>query len=515
MGTRRMPVTVQDQLNDVCKDALVHRNFVVFSFVIISIAVVSVGAIWPRIYSSTTTIFVEEENILGPLMQGAAVQTEVMDRARSAREMIFGQTIMMKLLDRYGFLIDNPDPVEQDRMIDSIKSRTEVSTVRANLVSITYKDRSPKRAYEIASELADLFINESLDSKARESQSAFDFINQQVEEYQEKMLQSEAELKKFKKEHMVSGLGSVAEVTRKIGEHETQLQAIQQELREERIRKISLERQLSGEAAAATQFTRAEMFRKRIGELKSDLAKLRLSYHETYPDIVRVKAQIKELRGSIEDEANKRRAGSGSDYVDESAYANPVYQQLQQQLYNSNTQISTLEARMDQVSEILAADSEEGKILQEYDAKLAELARDNAVNSDIYSDLVRRRETARVSMNLDREQKGLTLRIEEPASFPHQPSGARFMHFVMAGPALGLIVPVVLLFLFRQLDPRIKSASVISEDMGFVVLGSIPHLATPRQRLSAMVGVFGTFMVFTMGIVALFIIIANKIQGTV
>jgi len=405
--------------------------------------------------------------------------------------------------------------VEQDRMIDSIKSRTEVSTVRANLVSITYKDRSPKRAYEIASELADLFINESLDSKARESQSAFDFINQQVEEYQEKMLQSEAELKKFKKEHMVSGLGSVAEVTRKIGEHETQLQAIQQELREERIRKISLERQLSGEAAAATQFTRAEMFRKRIGELKSDLAKLRLSYHETYPDIVRVKAQIKELRGSIEDEANKRRAGSGSDYVDESAYANPVYQQLQQQLYNSNTQISTLEARMDQVNEILAADREEGRILQEYDAKLAELARDNAVNSDIYSDLVRRRETARVSMNLDREQKGLTLRIEEPASFPHQPSGARFMHFVMAGPALGLIVPVVLLFLFRQLDPRIKSASVISEDMGFVVLGSIPHLATPRQRLSAMVGVFGTFMVFTMGIVALFIIIANKIQGTV
>ena len=129
-----MAVTIQDQIKDALRDAVIHRNFVVFSFIIVSIAILTVGAVLPSVYRSSTTIFVEEENILGPLMQGAAVQTDAMDRARSAREMILGRTIMMKLLQRLEFSKDISDPKEQLRIIDSIKSRTEVSTLNSNLV---------------------------------------------------------------------------------------------------------------------------------------------------------------------------------------------------------------------------------------------------------------------------------------------------------------------------------------------------------------------------------------------
>ncbi|HHJ13945.1 MAG TPA: hypothetical protein ENJ79_06145 [Gammaproteobacteria bacterium] len=494
------------QLSNLFQDVILHRNFVIFSFVFIAVTVIALGMVWPRVYTSSTTVFVEEENILGPLMQGAAVQAEVIDRARIAREMIYGRRIMMALLERRGFLLDHPDPVEQEREIESIKGRTEISTVRNNLVKISYSDSNPKRAYEITAELADLFINESLDAKARESQSAFEFIDNQVKEYQQKMVESEKELKEFREKHLTGGPGMISEITRRTSELEAQVQQIRQELREERIRKASLEKQLSGEAAAATQFTRIEMYRKRIGELQAQLATLRLNYHETYPDIVQIKDQIADLRKLIERENKRRSAGVDADspdqrgFIDESALANPVYQQLQQQLYDTNTRIRTMEARLEQTQEALAQQQERAKRVQAYQAKLAELTRDMEVNRDIYSDLIRRREQARVSMNLDREQKGLTLRIDEPAFMPHAPSGLQFMHFVIAGPVLGLLFPLAVLFLYRQFDPRIRSAAVLSDEGHFPVLGVIPHLASMRERRRAVAGLSGSLLVLFTGI---------------
>ncbi|VAW73193.1 hypothetical protein MNBD_GAMMA15-626 [hydrothermal vent metagenome] len=513
-----MAEPISKQLQNLCKDAVLHRNFFIICFLVISIAIVSVGIVWPRMYSASTTVFVEEENILGPLMQGAAVQTEVIDRARIAREMIYGRRMMTRLLKRRGFLVDEPDPVKQDREIDSIKSRTTISTVRNNLVQISYSDSDPKRAYEITAELADLFINESLDAKARESLSAFEFIDSQVNEYQTKMEESEGHLKAFREVNLIAGPGMIAEIGRRTAELEAQLQQINQELREERIRQTSLQKQLSGEAAAATQFTRTEMFRKRIGELQAELATLRLNYHETYPDIVQIKAQVEELRLSITQENLRRKqgAGTGDDqrgFIDESALANPAYQQLQQQLYAAKTQISTLEARIDQKEQILAAQQVKAKRVQEYEAKLAELTRDTVVNRDIYSDLVRRREQARVSMNLDREQKGLTLRIDEPAFLPHKPSGLRFLHFTIAGPLLGIVIPLLLLFLYRQLDPRIRAVSVLSNEGNFPVLGIIPHMASRRERRFAIAGVGGSLFILLAGLVTLGVLVYTRLQG--
>lgn len=63
------------------QELIYRRNFIIIAFSLISIILVTVGANWPKMYTSSTTVFVEEENILGPLMEGAAVQTEVIDRA--------------------------------------------------------------------------------------------------------------------------------------------------------------------------------------------------------------------------------------------------------------------------------------------------------------------------------------------------------------------------------------------------------------------------------------------------
>ena len=56
-----------------------HRNILVIFFIIIALGIVGVGLVWPKKYTSSTTILVDERNIIRPLMEGAAVPTGVTD----------------------------------------------------------------------------------------------------------------------------------------------------------------------------------------------------------------------------------------------------------------------------------------------------------------------------------------------------------------------------------------------------------------------------------------------------
>ena len=395
---------------------------------------------WPKFYSSSATIFIEDKNILGPLMKGAAVQTEVVDRAKIAREIVYGRELLLKILQEGGWLDNHPSPVVQERLLEDLRSRLTITNARQNLLLFSYKDIDPQRAYETLSKVVNLFISESLATKLQESRSAFEFIDKQVGEYHEKLKKAEEELKKFRSENVDIRSGSTQEITSRIQLLQQKVTEIEQELREAKIKKETLLAQLSGEAETAAGLSRAEEYRNRIIELQSQMDTLLLNYHETYPDVVRAREQIEDLKKALkQEELNKRKGPSGNTItiegvaVDERIQASPVYQQLRTDLYATNSLIQTLTSRLSDARKLLENQSELGRRSHELQASLAELERDYQVNSDIYQDFLRRREAARVSMNVDLEKKGLNLRIDEPPFMPLNPSGLRWWHFVAGG----------------------------------------------------------------------------------
>ena len=118
------------------------------------------------------------------------------------------------------------------------------------------------------------------------------------------------------------------------------------------------------------------------------------------------------------------------------------------------------------------------------DARLAELTRDYQINRDIYQDLLRRRENARVSMNLDRDRQGLTFKIQEPVTLPQSPVGPRFWHFVVGGMLIGVLLPMGLLLARLQFDPRIRIGSTIAMAHKVPIVTIVPHLWSPMELKS-------------------------------
>ena len=457
------------------------RRLVVAIFVIVNAVAITAGLLWTKVYTASTSILVDERNIIQPLMQGAAVATDAMDRSKNAREVIFGRKVMDVVLEYGGWLKAKPSVEERELLIEEIKKRTFISTVGKNILRIEYRDDDPERAFRVTEKFAELFMQESIAAKAAESSAAFDFIEKQTQDYQDKLTRTEGELKELRSSNLDARPGAEGEVTTRLNDLNKRLDATMQELREAEVRETSLERQVSGEAESTADVFREGQFRTRIAELQTKLDTLRLSYRDTHPDIVQVKQQMQDLT----DQLNAPRARpEKTKRSDESAVNNPVYQQLRREQSQNESMIDALKARISELQRQSQEEVSRGKRMHSGDARLAELTRDYQVNRDIYQDLLRRRENARVSMNLDRDRQGLSFKIQEPATLPQSPGGPRFLHFVLGGILLGVLIPLGLLYLRLQFDPRVRVGSQISVAHRLPIITVVPHLWTAGELKS-------------------------------
>lgn len=470
-------------LKVLANEAFYYRKALVLVFLVINVVMLGLGLIWPKGFTSSTTILVEDKKIIQPLMQGAAVATEVADRSRLAREIILGRKIMNQILEHGGWLKGNPTPTEQEKIIEKLAKRTTITGAGKDLIKIEYKDDDPQRAFRTTQKYAELFISESLGTKIDESRAAFEFIDKQTQEYHDKLLKAEEQLKEFRSANLDARPGTDADISTRLNLLQTRIEQASQDLKEAEVKKMSLEKQLSGEAEVATALSREGQYRSRIAELQSRLETLRLSYHDNYPDIIQIKHQIEDLNQAIVEERQRRESAkaSGKMVIDEGVINNPMYQQLKQELSQTRVNVEMLAARISEAKRQLQQELERGRRVHGGEATLAELTRDYQVNRDIYQDLLKRRENARVSMNLDKEKQGLTIKIQEPATLPLSPSGLRFLHFVIGGLALGVLLPFGLLYAKLHLDSRLRLGVLISEKHKVPLLAVVPHLWAPTE----------------------------------
>jgi uncharacterized protein involved in exopolysaccharide biosynthesis len=225
---------------------------------------------------------------------------------------------------------------------------------------------------------------------------------------------------------------------------------------------------------------REGQYRARLNDLQSKLDTLLLSYRDTHPDVINLKHQMQLLNDRISAEREGRDTKQPGRLQPE-VVNNPVYQQLRRELSQNEGTIEALRARIAEAQRELQHEVGRGKALHGSDARLAELTRDYQGNRDIYQDLMRRRENARVSMNLDAERQGLTLKIQEPAVLPVGPSGLRFLHFVVGGLLLGILIPLGLIYARLELDPRVRTGDAISKTHKVPILVVVPHLWAPAE----------------------------------
>ncbi|SDW59669.1 XrtA system polysaccharide chain length determinant [Marinobacter mobilis] len=446
-------------------------------FLVISFTVLGLGFVWPYKYKSEVVIFVDDSNIIQPLMEGSAVTTEVSDTTSAAREMLLTRKVLEAAAEDRDIFSDSGQvsPETMDRRIGALRSGLYVQPRGGNYFSIGYESTSQMEAFRVAQKLAQLFIEESNDRKRSESRSAYDFIDNQVKSYERQLAEVERRLQVFLSENVD---GTEGDANARMATLRGQIELAQLE-REQLVTRVqSLAQQLNEISPTIRREQTADEYADRIASLEEQLDSLRLRYLDTYPDIVILREQIAELRR----QRTRAMADGGAGTVISDDVDNPLYQELRTSLARARTEIETIDTRISSLQRLMVQQTARMERIQGNKAEYAELTRDMQVNRQIYDDLLKRRERARVSMHLDIEGQGLKFRINEAAQYPTSPSGPKFSMFAMAGLVLGILAPFGSVAGLLQIDPRVRAKEQLDEEIGLPVLIEIPYVRTPFEK---------------------------------
>ena len=476
-----MPSSLIDLVLVTLKDTWKHRNLGLLLFLTLSLGVLAVSWHWPKVYVSQSVIEVDEQNILTPLLEGSAIATAIKDHARNAEQLIFSKRAMEKVMEILAEETQSLSEKQKEELWDDITDHALVSSLGINLIKISYRSKDPVRAHLLASSLTDIFIAESVEEKRRESQSAYQFIADQAGEYHKKLLDSENALKDFRSANLGADPASAAVVNDRILELQRSIEQSNLAINEAQIRMQNIDAQLSGEAEVSAHLTREGQLQERINVLQGKLDTLRMTYLDTYPDIIIIKDQIASLKETMK---NVRNEETKQVSQTQNGQLNPLFQELRAKRSQFKTELVALKTRVKETETLLYEEMSRARQINNAVAVHAQLTRDYEGNQALYEKLLKQRETARVSMNIDIANQGMTLKIKERAVVPIRPVGLGFIHFAIFGIFGGILAPFGLAFVLGALSSGFKSVNALQAIEGLPVLGGV---STYRNNMSLVV----------------------------
>ena len=455
------------------------------TFAAVALVALLLGLTLPKKYTSTTTIQIDE-NTVPSSSKASASNAKLQPRAAEAREIAMGRKVMLDILVTGGWMDGNPNAKGQERLIRDIARRIDIASPRQlpNLVRINYTDNDPLRAFKVTRRLGELIIQESLAAKALESREAYQFIDSQTTQYHQKLRNSQARLTAYQVANPDTSRGSEEESNRRIAELRRSVDLASMDLVNARAQEYTTSDQLSGENPLGVMQSRSSQIQLRVAEMQAERDRLLLNYTEQHPDVIRIQHQMRDMAAELGNGATRSatRLAVVNTGVPGSSALNPLYGELKSRLTEAHSRSAASASRVALGQGLLGEERARNQRIAGSEGLLAELTRNNQVNRDLYEDLLKRRENARVAMNLDIAGQGLSLRTQEPAALPAQPDeGLRLMHVAMAGLVLAGVAPVLLLFGWLRLDPRVRSTVQIEQLAGLPVLGAIPRRPTHRR----------------------------------
>jgi len=461
----------------VLRELIALKGWVFTIFVLVAFSILTVGKFWPEKYETSTTLNADVTNIIQPLLKGRAEVTGI-DRSRQAQELIYTRRIMRKVAEETGLVKPDDEVDKQEAVINGLRGSVKIANTGKNFFKITYANESQNLSFKVLNAVVDAFIVDTSEKKRRESRSAFEFIDQQVGTYKRQLVTAEEKLKSFKSSNFD---GTEAAVANRIESLRLQIEEMKLTIEETKAQIASLKEQLKDESKYQTARTEIDRQLDRLRALNARLDVMRLSYQESYPDIVELKDQQAALELVI---AAARERGNVSSFSSGDDIENPLYENLRKGLSETELNLRSQTKRMESLGRMLKLEYARAERVAAREADLSELVRDNRVTRNIYEEMLGRKEKARLSMTLDVEGQGVSYKIQEPAVFPLQPTGLRFEYFAMAGPVAGLLASLGLIILYVLVDPRVRSPSLLVQKLpaDIELLIVIPHINSPISK---------------------------------
>ena len=445
-----------------------------------------VGWTWvmmmPDRYAATARVYVDTQTLLKPLLSGLAVQPNVEQQIKMMTRQLVSRPTLEKVARMTDLDVKAKTPEETEAMLNGLAAKISIADAgRENLYTIAYQDPNADLAKKVVQSLLTIFVESSLGKTRQDISSSQRFIEEQLQQYQQKLVEAESALTEFKRKNIGMMPGEGGGYYSKLAETAAQLRQAQLDQQEAVNRRNQLKRQLEDEepeltAAAAAASTNPEID-ARIQAIQKQLDQLRLQYTDLHPDIQSNLRLIKRLEEQKKAELSDRKSDPTGSRIQ-----NPVYQQLTIAIAEADATVSSLQARVGEYqrryNELRNASNMVPQVEQEY----TQLMRDYDVYRKNYDSLLARRESVTMSGEVESKTDTVDFRVIDPPFVPSEPSWPNrplLLSLVTLG---GLGAGIAVAFLLSQLRRTVTDRRVLRELTGLPLLGAVSKVETDETR---------------------------------
>jgi polysaccharide chain length determinant protein (PEP-CTERM system associated) len=440
----------------------------------------------PDKYTSSTQVYVDTESLLRPLLSGLAVDRDIMSQVGMMQAVMLSRPNLEKVAQQTDLLLSATTRQQQEEVIDSLASRIQLGRpdgpAMQNTFQVSFDDNNPRVAHRVVTTLLDTFMEDSLGLKRSDTAVAQRFLESQIKEYEQKLVEAEDRLAQFKQRNVGMMPGSDGGYYARLEQESNNLQLLRQSYQQMQTRRDELARQLAGEEPTYGLMGSAEgnPIDGQIARFKAQRDQLLLQYTEKHPQVQSLNETIarleEEKRGGAKVSASVAAPGAGltnEEAVVRSLDMNPVYQNLRMSLSQADADLAAIRGQMQAQQAAIAGLRDRVQAIPEVEAELARLNRDYEVNKRNYDTLVQRLESARISESADQSADNVKFRVIQPPIVPFKPSGPEraILNTLVLLAALG--AGVGLAAVLGQMRPTFSTRDVLEKVTGVRVIGAI------------------------------------------
>lgn len=296
------------------------------------------------------------------------------------------------------------------------------SPLFTNLIEIKVQYKNAEKAAQIVNVLIKNYIDWSINFLHREVDRILDYLDNEVKNSSERLSKSEDALWKFKEENKILSLPEeIKTYIQRQAKFESEYisTGVQEKELSMRIEVIRQELAAGNKAGISELSTISHPFIQAIEaqllSLEIELSRLMELYTEDSPQVIYMQKRISVLKDKLKSTVEKIFASEIS-----ISTVNPVYQNLINDLIQSETMLIALGAKKEAIFKILKDYADKLKDIPKKEVELARLMRDVKINEDLHTFLVQEQENARL---LKVKQTTENIKIVSPALVPIKPKG--------------------------------------------------------------------------------------------
>ena len=448
---------------------------------------------FPPKYTSQSLVLVEAQKVPDGYVK-SVVTEDITQRIATMQQQVLSRNRLQPMIQN----LQLKSSKSVDDLIDDIRANLTIEPVQPDITAaakkkpgqgtdlpgfyVNFTADNPHDAQQICSQLTSMLLEENLKIREGVAQGTTEFLSAQLDSAKKNLDDLDAKMAVFKKQYMGQLPGDEENNLKLLMGLNSQLDANTQALNRAQQDKTYTESLLAQQVAAwksSQNSTNPQTLQQQLAALQSELITLQARYTDDYPDVVKTKADIAEVKRKL-DEMNKAASSqAGGDTSDKAGIAEPPeIRQLRLQVHQYDAAIAQATREQNRIKEQISLYQGRVALSPAIEEQYKALNRDYDTAQKFYDDLLAKKSESEMQTDMERRQQGEQMRLLNPASMPDSPSFPVRWMFAAGGAGGGLAIGLGLALWLELRDKAIRTEGDVVAVLELPTLVAVPWIGT-------------------------------------